>query len=259
CFFCITVSGNTSSPDTSNPSLFHFCVLIIIILFLFGLQLAGAAFVVIGVLVEMIDKPVFGVLNNITEVSSQFSHLANAGYLLVAVGLILAFMGLLGCCGACCENNCMLITFFIIILIIFVAEVIAAVLLLLYEPKAEELGNKIQEKVAKNIQENYGKNDIITNAWNETMTLLKCCGYNNYTDFNGSPYVERTSQYPKFCCSTGSEQCDRGNANSQHVDGCFNAVLKLVKNNSTLLAGVAICVAAIEVAAMIVSLILVKK
>ncbi|MCI4393901.1 hypothetical protein PGIGA_G00162520 [Pangasianodon gigas] len=90
---------------------------------------------------------------------------------------------------------------------------------------------------------------------------MKCCGYNNYTDFTGSLFVNHTSEYPQFCCSTSalpSKKCDFGNAASAHVEGCFNVVVKLVKKNSALLGGVAICVAAIEVAAMIVALILYK-
>ncbi|KAG7315978.1 hypothetical protein KOW79_020844 [Hemibagrus wyckioides] len=231
---------------------------ILMVLFNIAIFFAGAASVVIGVLVVINKKNVFGTLDNIKDLPPQLSHLANAGYLLVAVGAVITFMGFLGCCGACCENKCMLMTFFIIIFIVFVVEVIAAVLILFYEPKAEELLNEIRKKVAENIQKNYGDNDIITNTWNETMALLKCCGYNNYTDFTGSPYVNHTSQYPQFCCSTGSGKCDLGKAESQKVNGCFDVVVERVKNNSALLGGIAVCVAAIEVGSMIVSFILLK-
>lgn len=33
---------------------------------------------------------------------------------------------------------------------------------------------------------------------------LNCCGYNNYTDFTGSPFVSATSSYPDTCCTTGT-------------------------------------------------------
>ncbi|MCJ8748080.1 hypothetical protein PDJAM_G00161030 [Pangasius djambal] len=232
---------------------------ILMVVFNSAILLAGVATVIIGVLVEISRKHVLGVLDNVKDISPKLAPLANAGYLLIAVGAIIAFMGFLGCCGACCENKCMLMLFFIIILIVFVAEVVAAVLALIYQPTAEKLLGEIREKVAKSIRENYGQKDVITIAWNETMSLMKCCGYNNYTDFTGSLFVNNTSKYPKFCCSTTPETCDVRRANSELVEGCFNAVVKLVKNNSALLGGVAICVAAIEVAAMIVSLILYKK
>lgn len=40
-------------------------------------------------------------------------------------------------------------------------------------PQAEKLLDKIRQQVAKSIKENYGQRDVITNAWNETMSLVK--------------------------------------------------------------------------------------
>lgn len=66
---------------------------------------------VIGVLVEINKKKnILSILDNIKDRPPEIAHLANAGYLLIAVGVVIAFMGFLGCCGACCENKCMLMT-----------------------------------------------------------------------------------------------------------------------------------------------------
>ncbi|KAF5890465.1 tetraspanin-1-like, partial [Clarias magur] len=191
-------------------------------------------------------KPLLEALENSKEIPRDFAPLFNATYLLIAIGTVLAFMGFLGCCGACCENKCMLMIFFIIIFVVFVAEVVAAVLLLLYQSKAEELLNKLRRTVVQNIKQNYGKNDIITEAWNETMSLMKCCGYNNYTDFKYSPYVNNTSLYPEYCCPETEDVCNLEKANSKKVTGCFDTLVKWVKSNSSLLGGVAVCVIAIE-------------
>ncbi|XP_058236797.1 tetraspanin-1-like [Hemibagrus wyckioides] len=206
---------------------------ILMVIFNIVIFFAGLASLVIGFRVVINKKNAFGTVDNIEELSPQLSYLANAGYLLVAVGAVLTFIGFLGCCGAFWENQCMLMI-------------------------AEKLLNNIQEKVTRSIQKGYGENDIINTMWDETMALLKCCGYNNYTDFTGSPYVNHTSQYPQFCCSTGSGKCDLGKAESQKVNGCFDVVVERVKNNSALLGGIAVCVAAIEVGSMIVSFILLK-
>ncbi|MCI4393894.1 hypothetical protein PGIGA_G00162510 [Pangasianodon gigas] len=145
---------------------------ILMVIFNSAIFLAGVATVIIGVLVEISRRHVLGVLDKFKDISAELAPLANAGYLLIAVGAVIAFMGFLGCCGACCENKCMLMIFFIIILIVFVVEVVAAVVALLYQPKAEKLLDKIRQNVAKSIRENYGQNDIITIAWNETMSLV---------------------------------------------------------------------------------------
>lgn len=233
---------------------------VLMVVFNSAIFLAGAATVVIGVLVEMKKNNILKVLDIIKDNSPELAHLSNAGYLLIGVGAILTFMGFLGCCGACCDNKCMLMTFFIIILILFVVEVVAAVYILLYQSKVEEVLDKVREKVGEKIKENYDKNSDFTAAWNETMSLMKCCGFSNYTDFTGSVFVNRTSLYPQDCCSTEPSdkaiQCDGKAAASKSVHGCLDALVKLVKSQSSLLGAVAICIAALEVAAMIVSLIL---
>ncbi|KAF7689401.1 hypothetical protein HF521_012754 [Silurus meridionalis] len=173
---------------------------------------------------------------------------------MIAVGGVIAFMGFLGCCGACCENKCLLKIFFNIIFIVFVVEVIAAVLLLLDRPGAENFLEKISNKVAKSIKDTYGQNDIITRAWNETMTLMECCGLNNYTDFTDSEFVRKTSLYPNFCCPDKQSQgCKLNSAKSAGVTGCFKAVVKWVASKATLLGGMAVSVAVIQVAVIIAS------
>ncbi|KAM9454708.1 tetraspanin-1-like [Clarias gariepinus] len=168
-------------------------------------------------------------------------------------------MGFLGCCGACCENKCMLMIYFIVIFSAFVAEVVVGVLFLLHQSKAEILLDNLRTKVSQDIMENYGENNIMTKAWNETMSLMKCCGYNNYTDFIDSPQVKNTLLYPPSCCSETNDECDLGKAESELLTGCFDTLMEWVKNNSFLVGGVAFYVIAIEVAAMIVSLILYKE
>ncbi|KAI5089891.1 hypothetical protein C0J45_20026 [Silurus meridionalis] len=199
------------------------------------MQLGGAAILIIGGLIEVTKKHIFGVLDNNTIIPEELALLTKASYLMIAVGGVIAFMGFLGCCGACCENKCLL------------KIVIAAVLLLLDRPGAENFLEKISNKVAKSIKDTYGQNDIITRAWNETMTLMKCCGYNNYTDFQGTTFETQTSLYPNFCCSDEqSLPCDLKKAETASVNGCFKAVVNWVTSKATLLGGVAICVAAIQ-------------
>lgn len=75
---------------------------------LLGSQIAGAVSVIIGALVEVNGKHVLEVLYEIKDIPPEITHLAKAGYLLIAVGAVLTVMGFLGCCGACYENKCML-------------------------------------------------------------------------------------------------------------------------------------------------------
>ncbi|NP_001038906.2 tetraspanin 34a isoform X1 [Danio rerio] len=221
--------------------------------------LAGAAVLAVGIWVAVDRVSLLGFLEHIEDAPPELAQLANIGYLLIGVGAFLAIMGFLGCCGAVKESKCMLLTFFIIVLIIFLVEVAAAVVLFVFEPVVQETLNEIGQKVAKSIKDNYGKDEPFSSIWNTTMNELKCCGYNNYTDFSGSNFVEETSMYPEKCCSSGSQRCDERAAEDAVIAGCFRTLVKLIEDNALLLAGVALGIAALEIAAMVVSMILYKN
>ncbi|KAL7845572.1 hypothetical protein AOLI_G00237640 [Acnodon oligacanthus] len=258
-----------------------------IMMFIFNglIFLAGGAILGVGIWVTVDKTSLLGVLEEIKDAPPELAQLANVGYLLIAVGAILAIMGFLGCCGAITENKCMLLTsealtlqimddscckgvqqalvccclslalFFIIVLIIFIAEVAGAIVVLVFRPLANEALQKLNQEVVKLIKNGYGSDDAFTTVMNESMRQLKCCGYNNYTDFTGSPFQTTTLLYPGSCCpSTGS--CNESQAASQNVSGCFKALVKLLEDNAAVLGGVAIGIAALEIAAMVVSMVL---
>ncbi|KAK3511159.1 hypothetical protein QTP70_032144 [Hemibagrus guttatus] len=197
-----------------------------------------------------------GVLAHIKDAPPELAQLANVGYLLIAVGSILAVMGFLGCCGAITENKCMLLTFFIIVLLIFIAEVAGAIVILVFKPLAAEMLHNLNQKFVEAIKSEYGQNEDFSNVLNSTMEQLKCCGYNNYTDFTGSPFEASNKLYPKVCCSEDTSRCNLNAAEQKDVDGCFSALLQLIEDNASLLGGVALGIAALEIAAMVVSMVL---
>ncbi|XP_076847919.1 tetraspanin-1-like [Brachyhypopomus gauderio] len=217
--------------------------------------LAGAAILAVGIWVTVDSSSMLGVLSHIEDAPPELAQLANVGYLLIAIGAVLALMGFLGCCGAVTESKCMLLTFFIIVLIIFIAEVAGAIVVLVFQPLAKELLMTVNEKFVESIRKDYGRDEGFTKLMNETMTQLKCCGYNNYTDFTGSPFETRNNTYPETCCNNLTT-CSPSAAASASKVGCFNAVVKFIEDNTTLIGGVALGIAALEIAAMVVSMVL---
>ncbi|XP_076847961.1 tetraspanin-1-like isoform X2 [Brachyhypopomus gauderio] len=204
----------------------------------------------------MVDSSsMLGVLSHIKKAPPELAQLANVGYLLIAIGAVLAPMGFLGCCGAVTESKCMLLTFFIIVLIIFIAEVAGAIVVLVFQPLAKELLMTVNEKFVESIRKDYGRDEGFTKLMNATMTQLKCCGYNNYTDFTGSPFETRNNKYPETCCNNLTT-CTPSVAESSSKPGCFSAVVKFIEDNTTLTRGVALGIAALEIAAMVVSMVL---
>lgn len=228
------------------------------ILFNLAIFLAGGTLLGVGIWVSVDSNSflkIFGTLGSGTDsIASQF---VNVGYFLIAIGALLVILGFLGCCGAQKESKCLLIMFFSIVLIIFIAEIAGAVVALVYSSVAESFLTSVLTPVLKN---EYGSNQAVTSSWNNTMNDLKCCGLTNYTDFNNSYYVKQNNgNYPPLCCTNSTTPCTQSDAANSGINGCFNQILNLLKKNAAIVGGVAAGIAALELAAMVVSMYLYCK
>nr|XP_020502071.1 tetraspanin-1-like [Labrus bergylta] len=235
-----------------------------IMMFVFngGIFLAGAAILGVGVWVKVDSGSLLGILDSVDGAPSELSQLVYVGYLLIGVGAVLLIIGFLGCCGAVKESRCMLLTFFSIVLIIFLVEVAGAVVLLVFQDLAGEILSDLEDGVRKGIQEHYGDSESLTSLWNTTMEQFKCCGYKNYTDFDGSPFnVGHENLYPTMCCNvtTTPDVCNKNAAHNSMIDGCFSKLLQFIEDNAVIVAAVALGISFFEVAAMVVSMVLYNK
>ncbi|XP_057565603.1 tetraspanin-1 [Hippopotamus amphibius kiboko] len=223
------------------------------ILFNMLIFLCGVALLAVGIWVS-VDGPSF--LKIFGPISSTAMQFVNVGYFLIAAGAVLFALGFLGCYGAQTENKCALMMFFFILLLIFIAEVAAAVVALVYTTMAEQLLTSV---VVPTIKKEYGSQKDFTQVWNSTMDGLKCCGFNNYTDFEDSPYVKTTQVFPPYCCfdrvnRTFVEPCTHVEAQKHDVEGCFSQLLHDIRTNAVTVGGVAAGIGGLELAAMIVSM-----
>nr|XP_034953132.1 tetraspanin-16 [Zootoca vivipara] len=95
----------------------------------------------------------------------------------------------------------------------------------------------------------------ITGIWATTMKELKCCGFNNYADFNNSYFYQtHAEKYPSFCCSDNNE-CQESEVD-HGKQGCLNEFQVFLSRNGKIVGGVALAVGVLELAALAVSLIL---
>ncbi|XP_051801764.1 tetraspanin 34a isoform X1 [Acanthochromis polyacanthus] len=234
-----------------------------IMMFIFNgaIFVAGGAILGVGVWFQVDSSSVLGFTEEVRDASAEIAQLINVSYLLIAVGAVLLIIGFLGCCGAVMKNRCMLLTFFIIVLIIFIVQVAGAIVLFVFTDVAEEPLGDLEQEVRENIENRYGIEDSsVTHFWDTTMEGLQCCGFNNYTDFDGSPFHNNSrGLYPPQCCNSNVTVCSSSEAQSSNISGCFIMLVKLIEDNALIIAAVAIGIAAIEIAAMVVSMILYKK
>nr|KAF6380764.1 tetraspanin 1 [Myotis myotis] len=196
------------------------------ILFNFLIFLCGVALLAVGIWVS-VDGPSF--LKIFGPLSSSAMQFVNVGYFLIAAGAVLFALGFLGCYGAHTENKCALM----------MAEHYLTLL------------------AVQTIKKDYGSQKDFTQVWNSTMEGLKCCGFNNYTDFEESPYFTDNKVFPPYCCFddvNGTEPCTKKRAEDKPVQGCFKQLLSDIRTNAITVGGVAAGIGGLELAAMIVSM-----
>ncbi|NXS27171.1 TSN1 protein, partial [Pomatostomus ruficeps] len=221
---------------------------VMMILFNLAIFLSGGTLLGVGIWVK-VDGESF--LNIFGALSSSILQVVNVSYLLIVIGAILLVIGFLGCYGAQKESKCLLMMFFSVVLIIFIAEVAAAVVALVFTGLAETL---LTGLVTPLLKEKYGVDATFTHIWNVTMTEVHCCGLNNYTDFNNSYWYDTHNSYPTQCCGMVVESCNSTLAAQADVKGCFDQILEEIKTNAGVAGGVAAGIAALEIAAMAVSM-----
>ncbi|XP_072130753.1 tetraspanin-1 [Mobula birostris] len=229
-------------------------VKVMMILFNLFIFLAGGALLGVGIWVS-VDGTSF--VKVIGPISSQAMQFVNIGYFCIVIGAILVILGFLGCCGAQKESKCLLMLFFVIILIIFIAEIAAAVVALVYSSFAESL---LRAWVTPLLRDDYGKQKDVTGIWNATMSELKCCGFTNYTDFTDSYYFRKNNDtFPSFCCNTTASACTETVAINSRIQGCFQQLFDILKENAHIVGGIAAGICVLEIAAMAVSMYLYCK
>lgn len=197
-------------------------------LFNFLIFVCGVALLAVGIWVSVDGSSFSKIFGPLSSSAMQF---VNVGYFLIAAGALLFALGSLGCYGALAENKCALM----------MGEHFLTLL------------------VVPAIKKDYGSQSDFTEVWNTTMKGLKCCGFNNYTDFEGSPYFVENHVFPPYCCfdyvnDTASEPCTEEKAENKTIQGCFSQLLHEIRTNAVTVGAVAAGIGGLELASMTVSM-----
>ncbi|KAG9277290.1 tetraspanin-1 [Astyanax mexicanus] len=224
-------------------------VKVMMVLFNLLILLGGLALAAVGIWLNAEGDSYVHILGIF---SLDVVRFVNVGFFFIAIGGVMALLGFLGCWGAKKESKCLLIMFSSIILVIFISEVTTGAVMLTYSSLLESILKEWSTPVLKG---QYGKDKVLTNMWNTTMTELHCCGFTNYTDFNDSYYYEENDGlYPPTCCTITEFLCDMNGALNSKIQGCYRQLILGIKKKIYIVTGVAAGVCGVELAAMALSL-----
>lgn len=157
-------------------------------LLLFGFNLifvlAAIGLIAVGAYVQIKLKDYFELIEG------SFS---SAAALCIAVGVIIFFIAVFGCCGAFKENYCCTMIFAVLLVVIFVLEIAAGIAGFVLRGRVEGFVEDYMDKTLKNNNK----------VWNEVQKDFKCCGVKNYTD-----WIDANMTVPSACCDKNAKTCD---------------------------------------------------
>lgn len=187
----------------------------------------------------------------------------------IILGAFFFVLGILGCVGACCQVKCMLVIYVVFLVLLLLVEVTFIILIFAVR---SEVDSWIKTPFKKAVKEDYkgiNATDSISIAINFVSVEFKCCGVDNYADFNSSQHWRKETNVtnpviPAICCKNKTESettsCVQNPTtnNSYMNQGCYEAIENWLNDNQNLMIGVGAAVLAIEVLLMIFSLIVCK-
>ncbi|KAH0951576.1 hypothetical protein HN011_005844 [Eciton burchellii] len=164
---------------------------------------------------------------------------------LIVAGSIVFIIAFLGCYGAIKEHYNMLIAFAAALLIIFVIELAVGIAAAVFK---NDFSMAMRDTLKESIK-NYTDTD--RQAWDNVQRKLQCCGVdgpNDWTPSNGF-----TGTFPSSCCIQDMQVICQPVDRLVYKDGCFSKLEMRVQKSATVLIGVGIGIAFVEIAGIVLA------
>ncbi|XP_030611707.1 CD63 antigen-like [Archocentrus centrarchus] len=198
--------------------------------------LSGVALITIGVL----QYSTYSEIGSFTG-----SNLSQIAIVLIAVGVTIAFVSLLGHIGAFFNNSSMVACFICILIVIILLEVLTGAAFYIFRSRTALL----QIKSAVNTKARAVISDYSPErrrAINTIQEKFKCCGADSYADWSQSVGWENHNAVPDSCCVEKSEGCGQDKEKA-HKKGCLWAINFFLMKNLVWVGAVCIALGITEV------------
>lgn len=176
--------------------------------------------------------------------------------LMIAAGVVVIIVAIVGCLGAAKENRFFLISFLVMVVLIFILELTIGILAFVYSSKInDEIRSSIKDKMNQ-----YGESDAVTKSIDKLQVENKCCGDTGGSSWNGTAWQqaqqseEKSNIVPDSCCKTQTPDCgERDHPSNINDVGCLAQVEEFFRHHFTILAIVGIGVACIQLIGIFVT------
>lgn len=164
---------------------------------------------------------------------------------LIVAGAIVFVIAFLGCYGAIKEHYNMLIAFAAALLIIFVIELAVGIAAAVFR---NDFSMAMKDSLKESIK-NY--TDADKQAWDNVHRKLQCCGVDGPNDW--SPINGFMGVFPSSCCMQDMQVICQAVGQSVYKEGCFSKLEMRVQKSATVLIGVGIGIAFVELAGIVLA------
>ncbi|XP_014481711.1 PREDICTED: CD82 antigen [Dinoponera quadriceps] len=114
-------------------------------------------------------------------------------FLMLGLGIILVFVGILACCGVCKKSRCNLTTAFCVMLVIIVWQTSFSVWVMFNSDYLKEI---LKSNMINTIKNEYGVIESRTQVVDAFQYELECCGFTGPADWAGSKYANKDPSLP---------------------------------------------------------------
>ncbi|CAG5121857.1 unnamed protein product [Candidula unifasciata] len=164
-------------------------------------------------------------------------------YGVIALGVIMGALALLGCIGGCYTLKLVLIVYAIVLLAFFLVQV--AIVIVVYADKSAFDGTvKPRIKETLDTFSDVEGTDPKTMVWNAIMAYEGCCGVDSYEDFKNLKHwppqqIKNKTVHlitPVMCCKVKSNNitcAERPDESTNWMNtGCYDKLFDLIVSNS---------------------------
>uniref|UniRef100_T1II96 Uncharacterized protein n=1 Tax=Strigamia maritima TaxID=126957 RepID=T1II96_STRMM len=200
-------------------------------------------FFVTGILIIVVASLA---ISNTQELTKHLeSGVKSVPIFLIVVGLFVAVIAFFGCCGAIRNSYCMLMTFAAILGIIFVFEFGAGIAAY---TKKDDIIQSVKNGFDE-LMNDYKKNDTAEkDAVDALQQSFKCCGRNGSDDWK-----KRGEPVPNSCCPKVEDKSVTCTDNTTFKDGCYDAFTNFISDNITIIGGIGVGIAFIQILGIVLS------